>query len=718
MLIPERLTIKFPRKSLSCLSLLMATSLAVSVPVNACGPDFINRLLVDRNSTLLYMPEGNFSFEAGKLVDVDNKLPRWKEVKAISMEEFRSRMSAEQLRQSDIIDQMRASHSIEQAEALSAGLDPEQRLYTLGAVAFKLMDPKAVDYFSQVLALPESERQLYGLDAQYSLGRALMGDYSSETENETGRSIPPRPDDAQLKLALVAFQNVIDRVKNGEADETLLSLSSLGQQARIHIWLGDMVTATHLYAQQAAQGDNTGSRSLRYISSTLMNPQNERLVVEAIKDPLVQQLMTIQLFTNNWNWLGYERESEKPKIVAKMLALINSSATTGFKGSDRLAALAYRSGDYDMAAALLKNSGDSALSWWLRAKMALRNGDEKTATAAYAKAAEGFPSGEFWGESAEDREMIPQSNLLPGCRVAGEQGILALNRGDYLQAMDLFYRGKDVYRADVMDIAERVLTLDELKGFVDKNVPAVAELINRDAGNDYYYGIGFASDVELREVLARRLMRAGRYDEALAYFQFANHQQLAKQYIDNLKVANDIKVDKLTRAQAYYQAALLLRDKGIELISYEMTPDYAIYGADYSYVGDAFDTRYQHSNNWLRDEKERVNGIEPDSRPIKIKTWINPAEAARAKSVLPKTNNNYLHYRWKAADLAVKSADLLPTKSQAYAAVLCKASSWIINRDRKGGLKLYQRYIKNGASFDWAPQFGYQCPEPEFKVSG
>ena len=254
MLIPERLTTKFPRKSLSCLSLLMATSLGVSVPVNACGPDFINRLLVDRNSTLLYMPEGNFSFEAGKLVDVDNKLPRWKEVKAISMEEFRSRMSAEQLRQSDIIDQMRASHSIEQAEALSAGLDPEQRLYTLGAVAFKLMDPKAVDYFSQVLALPESERQLYGLDAQYSLGRALMGDYSSETEDETGRSIPPRPDDAQLKLALVAFQNVIDRVKNGEADETLLSLSSLGQQARIHIWLGDMVTATHLYAQQAAQG--------------------------------------------------------------------------------------------------------------------------------------------------------------------------------------------------------------------------------------------------------------------------------------------------------------------------------------------------------------------------------------------------------------------------------------------------------------------------------
>lgn len=27
----------------------------------ACGPDFPNRLLIDRNGTLLYMPEGNFA---------------------------------------------------------------------------------------------------------------------------------------------------------------------------------------------------------------------------------------------------------------------------------------------------------------------------------------------------------------------------------------------------------------------------------------------------------------------------------------------------------------------------------------------------------------------------------------------------------------------------------------------------------------------------------
>ncbi|WP_159566923.1 hypothetical protein [Budvicia diplopodorum] len=716
MLRPELLVKKSHRRVPLPLSLLIAASFTLSVPVNACGPDFVVRLLDDRNSTLLYMPEGNFLFEAGRLVDVDKQLPLQKETVEISTQEARAQMSDQERQTSDVIDQMRASNSLEQADALSKGLTAEERLYTLGAVAFKLMDPSAADYFNQVLALPSNEQKFYGLDAQYSLGRALMGDYS--TENQDGSSVSPihRPDEAQLRLALAAFQKVIDRVKNGEADETSLSLSSLGQQARVHIWLGDMVTATHLYAQQAAQGDYTGSRSLRYISSTLMNPKNEHLVVQAIKDPLVQQLMTIQLFTNNWGWLDYERESEKPKITAKIIALIGSSASTGFKGSDRLAALAYRSGEYDMAAALLKSSGDSALSWWLRAKMALRSGDEKAATVAYAKAAAGFPASELWGYTPDIDEGTVSYNMPPACRVAGEQGILALNRGDYLQAMELFYRSNEVYRADVMDIAERVLTLDELKGFVDKNVPAVAELIKKGPEEDYYYGMGVAPAVELREVLARRLMRAGRYDDALAYFQFASHQQWAKQYIDSLKVANNLKADKLTRAQAYYQAALLLRNQGVELISYEMTPDYAIYGADYSYVGDSYDTGRKRRNSWLLDEAAQGSAIQAGLKSVKAKTWISASEASRAKSELPKTNNNYLHYRWKAVDLAVKSADLLPPKSQAYAAVLCKATGWIINRDRKGGLKLYQRYIKNGAAFDWAPQFGYQCPDPDFIV--
>jgi hypothetical protein len=59
------------------LAALIGSALAMPLNGYACGPDFPNRLLVDRNGTLLYMPEGNFAFEAGRLVAVDKQLPLW-----------------------------------------------------------------------------------------------------------------------------------------------------------------------------------------------------------------------------------------------------------------------------------------------------------------------------------------------------------------------------------------------------------------------------------------------------------------------------------------------------------------------------------------------------------------------------------------------------------------------------------------------------------------
>lgn len=90
------------------------------------------------------------------------------------------------------------------------------------------------------------------------------------------------------------------------------------------------------------------------------------------------------------------------------------------------------------------------------------------------------------------------------------------------------------------------------------------------------------------------------------------------------------------------------------------------------------------------------------------------AEASRAVKSLPEADNHFLHYRWRAVDLAQKAANLLPPKSQAYAAVLCNATSWVIAYDTKTSRALYQRYIKNGSYYDWAAKFGENCPEPQF----
>ena len=57
--------------------------------------------------------------------------------------------------------------------------------------------------------------------------------------------------------------------------------------------------------------------------------------------------------------------------------------------ADRVAALAYRIGRYDLAQSLASRL-DTALAWWVRAKLALRQGDSVQAAQAYARAAAAF----------------------------------------------------------------------------------------------------------------------------------------------------------------------------------------------------------------------------------------------------------------------------------------------------------------------------------------
>ncbi len=57
-----------------------------------------------------------------------------------------------------------------------------------------------------------------------------------------------------------------------------------------------------------------------------------------------------------------------------------------------------------------------------------------------------------------------------GKLLQGETGALALVRGDFTQAMDVLGPVADTYWGDVAYLAERVLTTQELKTFVDAKV--------------------------------------------------------------------------------------------------------------------------------------------------------------------------------------------------------------------------------------------------------
>jgi hypothetical protein len=93
------------------------------------------------------------------------------------------------------------------------------------------------------------------------------------------------------------------------------------------------------------------------------------------------------------------------------------------------------------------------------------------------------------------------------------------------------------------------------------------------------------------------------------------------------------------------------------------------------------------------------------------------------------------HYRYLAADRAASAADLLPPRSQAFAAVLCKATGWMLEGPPDYGDEgrsddasstpgvperlrraraLYERYVKQGPYVPWAEDFGRDCEEPDF----
>lgn len=94
---------------------------------------------------------------------------------------------------------------------------------------------------------------------------------------------------------------------------------------------------------------------------------------------------------------------------------------------------------------------------------------------------------------------------------------------------------------------------------------------------------------------------------------------------------------------------------------------------------------------------------------------LGPDEESRFAASAPKPNIRF-HYRAVAADRAAAAADLLPKRSQAYAATLCWAARFAVDSsDQAKADAIYRRYVTNGAYQAWAKDFGWLCPQPDFE---
>ncbi|WP_050461586.1 hypothetical protein [Herbaspirillum autotrophicum] len=700
---------------------------------------------------------------------------------------------------------MRALTDGDAAWALGAEVPAAVRLYTAGAVDYLASragtadaDPRiaakiaqeqrAQQRFQAVLDLPPQEGNARAVWAAYMLGQV-------HAQAMSAAGMQPLAERAKAERF---YQLARTRAAAGASDPAGLAVASLGEQARLYFVSGDKLCAyadfttpdtsaaattvastcadgiasadlkqaIHLYAQQAAYHSNSGMQSLRVMAEwALSNPARAARLID---DPVAQQLLVAYGLARvgdivnddpstaadyyssvDYGAKGYAdaaRGGSNIKINPMLQTLVTALQVRGLNnvsGSDRVAALAYRIGRYDLAQTLIDKQ-NSALSYWVRAKLALRKGDVNAAAQAYATASKAFPQ--------TDASLEPAGMTL----LKAEQGVLMLSRGQYVDAFDQLYKANaasrdqqgasDIYgdySGDMYYIAERVLTTDELKTYIDSHVPASATPplpagfpdVDQQTAEAWRQKYAAEPGDRLRQLLARRLVREGRIKNALAYFpddkdlRYAEItdisgktawmtwrlRQLAKDYGDALHDGQHA-WRAATRAQAMYQAAVLAREHGMEIMGYQQGPDFFEYGGMLGYGSGR--------------SSQRLSAADTDANAAPVKPADTPQ--ARALAELPGAlvtadervryaasearPNRRFHYRDIAFDHFMAAADQLPPRSQAFAAVLCKGAGYLMY-DADAMSALYRRYVKQGAAVPFTANFGQQCADPDFSAA-
>ena len=169
-----------------------------------------------------------------------------------------------------------------------------------------------------------------------------------------------------------------------------------------------------------------------------------------------------------------------------------------------------------------------------------------------------------------------------------------------LAGAELFFSGKPheaaerwvkgCYAADIAVVAEQVMTVDELKKFCDRHFPTPVLLeegvdFRNHMENDYSIlqkreELNFL----LRNLLARRLMRAGRFEEARGYFTGIHTRKRSEKFFALQKILNSPSVSNAEKTIAMLNMAALVRFDGDRLFGTYLEPDNLICKNRFAYT--------------------------------------------------------------------------------------------------------------------------------------
>lgn len=686
-------------------ALLGALTIAATSPsAIACGPFLPSRILIEKDDAFLELPYSTFAYEAQRVpapypppfraipppMGESNTLGNAQvtQTETIDLEDLNQALAATQpdparreqiLADYTVVRRALAVHAqkvVAREEELWSGMadatrppepEPPPGLtvpdgvpgefadYLRGAIAYHGRQTDAArQAWQALLNRPADQRRLRSTWAAYMLGRSYLDDNPAEARRW--------------------FQQTRELAQQGFPDRLGLASASLGWEAQMELQQGRYAAALERFRVQLEAGDPAAPISLLLAARHAVSDAKPDARAECANNPTARRLITGYL-------LSASLLKNDPRVTAWLDSL--KAADAPAEDADRLAWAAYQAGNFELARAWLARAPAQApVAQWLRAKLLLRDGKVAEALPLIAEVAAHFPREPGFTIS---RDQVDDSEVFDAKRAHAEIGGLRLARGEYIAALDALLLGvdgeSDNHWLDAAYVAEQVLTLAELQDFVNRRWPNAPPPPAEAARS----GV----DARMRYLLARRLARQGRLDQAASYYP-ADRREDFRRYADALRRGNNTKTPGPQRAEALWTAAQIARDQGMDLLGAESDPDWAIFGGSFD-LGTTTTDR----------PKEGVNRAAPD-------------ELKRAAGNLPTPDRRF-HYRYRAADLAWAAAQLMPDQSDQTALVLATAGNWIKSLDPKAADRFYKALVGRCGKTDLGKQASAKRWLPEVK---
>ena len=587
------------------------------------------------------------------------------------------------------------------ADTLPEEFDSEFADYDRGAFAYRRGKEhwdEAGKAWQQLLQRPEAERYFRTVWALFMLGKIAVKSGDPE--------------------AVTWFQKTREMAKSGFADSLGMAADSYGWEGRSEWKQNHPEKAAALFLTQLALGDTSAIVSLKALipdrspvdgmlnygmetddlnkltseQKTAEDQETQTALRTAAKEPLLRSLVTAHI-------LATESIAQSPTEVVSVrqtgpqtrcgrwLQAINEAGLTQVDDAEYLGWVAYNNADYSGAERWLQLANNqSPAAAWLQAKLQRRNGQMNEAAKSMEKAWESIRHLERytgWSGTTEDRYLTGHDDHFWSFdeSAGGDLGGLRLERADFVQALETFWRGG--LWDDAAYVAEHVLSAAELRDFVDQQPDAAG------SGDVSWPSRGLG---DLKYLLGRRLVREDQYQDAARYIKPPYDKVLAK-YVQALNDGNNEKLSQEERARAWFTAAWLARYDGMELMGTEAAPDGFDSGGEFENVDLA---KQRTAGFWTLSTD--VNDKETIAKfPLVLKPSKQEMKRLEQFRIRPDIR---FHYRIIAGALAMRAAALLPDNTAELSDVINTAGRWVADRDDKVADRYYQQLKSRCAKTD------------------